>query len=497
MAEIVAPAFHTGPQFTETDGPLVADLCADVAGFIPDPEQLLGLDMLFAKNATGGSACFEFAVICARQNLKTGLLKMAALGWLFITEEELIVWSAHEFNTAMEAHRDMVELIDGSPWLKRRVKTIYNSSADKSIELKSGARLVFKARTQSGGRGLSGKKVILDEGFALQAAHMGSLVPTLSAQPDPQLVYASSAGKANSTVLRGVRDRGRRPGGTGRLGYIEWCAAPGGCAQDACEHELTAVDCALDKVENWRAANPLLGRIRSNGTGMTIEYLRSERETFAPIPMEFARERLGWWDDPGAAEVFGAGRWEACGGETPAQCRLSAVAVAVSVDLSTAAVVGVGWVGARMYVQVLAHGPGFDWVSNALPAGVRVLVDPKGPSSSVLPALKPIRRRVTELKPVDVADAFDATLVAVKDAELLHDNDPVLTASANGATPKDVGDRRQWGRRTSTSDITAIEAATLGIWWLTRPAAPPPPPPPPPRTAPAPTARNDLLTVGF
>lgn len=494
MGEIVRPAFHTGPEYVETDGPLVANLCADVAGFIPDPEQLLGLDLLFARNEVGKSACFEFAVICARQNLKTGLLKMAALGWLFITEEELIVWSAHEFNTAMEAHRDMVELIDGSPWLKKRVKTIYNSSADKSIELKSGARLVFKARTQSGGRGLSGKKVILDEGFALQAAHMGSLVPTLSAQPDPQLVYASSAGKANSTVLRGVRDRGRK--GVGRLGYLEWCAPTGGCAQDACEHELAAVGCALDKPENWRAANPLLGRIRANGTGMTLEYLRSERETFAPIPMEFARERLGWWDDPGAAEVFGAGRWEACGGETPS-CRLAVVAIAVSVDLSTAAVVGVGAVGARAFAQVLAHGPGWDWVVDEIPAGVRVVVDPKGPAAIVVPGLKAARLRVHEAKPAEVFDAFDAMLTAVKDGILLHDEDPVLTASANGAVPQNVGDRTRWARRNSTSDITAIEGATLGLWWLTRPAPEPAPPPPRPRLAPRSSARNDLITKGF
>lgn len=495
--EIVPPAYSHGPEYAFTDGPRVADLCADVAGFIPDPEQLLGLDMMFGRRADEKLAAFEFAVICARQNLKTGLLKMAALGWLFLTDEKLIVWSAHEFATTKEAHRDMVELITDAPGLSRRLKPrgIKASSNDFSIELKTGQRLVFRARTRTGGRGLSGPRVILDEGFALRAVHMGSLVPTMSAMPDPQLVYASSAGLADSTVLRGVRDRGR-PKRPGRLGYLEWCSEPGGCEADPCEHALDTPGCALDREENIRAANPLLGRTRANGTGMTLEFIRTEREAFAAIPLEWARERLGWWDDPGVAQVFGPGRWDACGGETP-RCRLVAVAVSVAVDLATAAVVGVGWVGARMYAQVLAHGPGFDWVADQIPDGVKILLDPKGPASSVLPSLKPFRRRIVELKSADVFDAFDAMLVAVKEAAFLHDNDQVLTTSANGAVPKNTGDRRQWARRDSTADITAIEGATYGVWWLTRPAAPAPPPPPPPRIAPAPTARNDLLTIGF
>lgn len=495
-SDLVEPAFKTGPAFDRTLGPEVADL-GELAGFIADPEQRLGLDILFGMKASNDiSAAFEFAVICARQNLKTGLLKLAGLGWLFITEERLIVWSAHEFSTAREAHRDMVELIDGCAWLSRRVKAVYDSSNDKSIHLKSGARLIFKARTQSGGRGLSGNKVILDEALYLRAGHMASLVPTLSVQPDPQLIYASSAGRADSDVLRGVRDRGRRDGVSPRLAYLEWCAQVGGCAQDHCDHALGVAGCALDKVENLQAANPLLGRRRANGTGLTLEYLRSERETFAAMPMEFARERLGWWDDPGAAEVFGAGKWQECGGPTPDGVRLAAVAVAVSVGLDHAAVVGVGSAGARTYVQVLAHGPGYDWVADHCPRGVPVVLDPKGPASVVVPLLKKARRQRKEMAIAQVLDAFDDFFTLVVDGLLLHDNDPVLTRAANNAVPRDVGDRRMWGRRKSTADISPIEAATLAASWVLR-TPEPAPAPAPPRSAPAATPKNDLMTVGF
>ena len=215
---LVEPAYRTDLDYAYTLGPEVSEL-ATVAGFAPDPEQRLGLDLLFAMDNRDRSVAFEFAVVCARQNLKTGLFKQAVLGWLFLTEQNLVVWSAHEFDTAKEAFRDMAQLVEGCPDLDREVKRIYRGNGDESIELLSGQRLIFKARTKSGGRGLTGDKVVLDEAFALHADHMGALLPTLSVRPDPQVVYGSSAGLASSDVLRVIRDRGRA-GRSPRLAYL-------------------------------------------------------------------------------------------------------------------------------------------------------------------------------------------------------------------------------------------------------------------------------------
>ncbi len=244
---LVEPAYRSSPSFTRTLGPEVADLAA-LAGFEPDPEQRLGLDLLFALDEHKRSAAFEFAVVCSRQNLKTGLFKQAALGWLFVTDQDLVVWSAHEFRTAQEAFRDMEILITGCAPLARRVKKISYGNGEEAIELLTGQRLIFKARTKTGGRGLSGDKVVLDEAFALQPAHMGALMPTLSVRPDPQLVYGSSAGLAESAVLRGVRDRGRARS-SARLAYLEWCSEAV-CAEPGCEHTLGAPGCALGACQN-------------------------------------------------------------------------------------------------------------------------------------------------------------------------------------------------------------------------------------------------------
>ena len=214
-----APSFHTAPDWSVTLGPEVGDLCREV-GFAPFPEQQLCLDDMFALKPGGKAAAFEFAILCARQNMKTGLFKQASLGWLFVTGQDLIIWSAHEFATAQEAFRDMEILIEGSDMLRRRVKKVSRGNGDEAIELVTGQRLKLKARTNGGGRGLTGDKVVLDEAFALKPEHMGALLPTLTAVPDPQVVYGSSAGLMQSDILRSIRDRGR-PGSDG-LAYAEW-----------------------------------------------------------------------------------------------------------------------------------------------------------------------------------------------------------------------------------------------------------------------------------
>jgi len=462
---LVEPAYRSGPVFSETLGPEVADLC-EMAGFAPDEEQRLALDLIFALDGAGKSAAFEFAVIASRQNMKTGLFKQAVLGWLFVAEEQLIVWSAHEFSTAKEALRDLSALIEGNPHLSRRLKSIRYANDDPSIELKSGQRVKFKARTLTGGRGLTGDKVVLDEAFALTADHMGALLPTLSVRPDPQVLYGSSAGLARSEVLRQLRDRGR-PGLSPRLAYLEWCAERGGCAEDGCEHVLGTAGCALDDEDNWQAANPLLGRTRPNGTGLTYEFVRAERQALPPA--EFARERLGWWDESGVDEAFGTGNWEACAGVQPAGVEVASLAVAVSYDLEWSSVAAAGSADGMLFGRPLQHGPGTGWVVERCrelqsELGVEVVIDGRGPAADLIEPLKDAGVRLRVADTPMVLDAYSHMQKAVRSRRFVHEQYPELDAAAAVAVPRPVGDRHAWGRKQSDSDISPLEAVTLAVW---------------------------------
>ncbi len=158
---LVEPAHRSVPSYRKTLGPEVADIC-ELAGFAPDPEQRLALDAIFGLGPGNKVAALEGAVIAPRQNIKTGLFKQCALGWLYVTDQRLIVWSAHEFSTAQEAHRDLVELIEGCDPLRKRVRAIHRGNGEEGIELLTGQRVKFKARTKTGGRGLSGDRIVLD-----------------------------------------------------------------------------------------------------------------------------------------------------------------------------------------------------------------------------------------------------------------------------------------------------------------------------------------------
>lgn len=469
---LVEPTFRSAPAFTKTYGDEVADLAAMV-DFAPDPEQRLGLDLLFAVNRNEKAAAFEFAVICSRQNLKTGLFKQAALGWLFITDQRLIVWSAHEFSTAQEAFRDMEQLIGGNQSLSRHIKRIHRASGNEAIELKSGQRLKFKARTKAGGRGLTGDKIVLDEAFALQPDHMGALLPTLSVVPDPQVVYGSSAGLATSEVLRGIRDRGR-PGLSPRLAYVEWCAPINSCEDDLCTHDVGVDGCALDQVEFIQMANPLLGRTRSNGTGLTLEYVQSERQALPPL--EFARERLGWWDEPDGTEAaFGSGKWEACAGTgRPESLAPQALAVAVSFELTHGAIAAAGFAGDTVHVRPLRYGRGTAWLVDAVKREqdkhkVKVIVDGKGPAAVLIPDLESAGVELQITETADVLDACAGIFDLVQEGQLRHESFIELDSAVKAAVKRTVGDRWAWGRKVSTADISALEAVTLAVWWAERP----------------------------
>lgn len=485
MPELVEPAYRCTPEYTQTLGPEVADLATE-AGFEPDPEQRLALDLIFALDKQGKSAAFEFGLVASRQNLKTGVFKQASLGWLYVTRQPLIVWSAHEFGTTKEALRDLAALIESSRYLSRRLKTIRFANDDPSIELMSGQRIKFKARTKSGGRGLTGHKVVLDEAFALTDDHMGALLPTVSVVPDPQILYGSSAGLAHSAVLRRIRDRGRA-GTSARLAYLEWCAETDeSCADENCAHQVGSDGCLLDRVDLWQRANTLLGRVRANGTGLTVDYVKAERQ--AMPPSEFARERLGWWDEPVEHEErkIPIGLWNdrADAGSSIDAGLVLAFDMTPNRDWTSIAAAGLNGDGLR-HVEItgvdgnLDHRPGGRWVVERIldlverHHPVAVMVDGKSPAASLIPELEDAGLQIVTDQPDDehrlvVVNASDMAQACgmfyddVIEGTLRHIGQTVLDDAVEGADTRVLSGAWAWSRA-SEVPISPLVASTLAL----------------------------------
>ncbi len=472
LDQLTRPAHLWVPESAcSSAGAEAADL-AEAIGLTLDAEQRLVLDAMLSETAEGKWAALEAAVICGRQNLKTFCLIVSVLHDLFLRDTRLVIWSAHRFRTAQEAHRDIVALVDGSDMLRRRVKKIRNANGEEGIELTSGARIDFAARTSSGatGRGLSGDVVVLDEALYLTPTMMGALLPTLSARPDPQVRYGSSAGLLDSEVLRSIRDRGRA-GGDPSLAYVEWSTDRGGCPSN-CDHSVGSQGCALDNVDLWAQANPALGR------RITVDYLSAERRALPP--REFARERLGWWEDPPDADadrVIPESSWAS---RLDASSRVpdgSAVTFAIDTSwdrLTTWIAVCAARADGVPHVEVVAHDFGSDWVLGWLKERV-ASYKPKaiGLQASGAPVsslLEPLKREfgdvVTGMTGQDLGRACGMFYDAVTSGPLAHLGQHQLDQAVRHAVVRPMSDSWLWDRKVSPVDVAPLVAVTGALYLL-------------------------------
>jgi len=293
-------AWWNVPPHVGTYGPEVADL-ADSAGMTLDPEQRAALDAMYAHDGRGRLVATEFGGCAPRQNWKTHVAKAAALGDLVLFDEPDSLWSAHLRDTSDRSFRELVEVFDNHDHLRRLLDgRPKDSDGEQVIRLRrpsSGApqpELRFMARSERGGRGLSGRRVTFDEALFLKPSMLSAMIPILSAQSisgNVQARYFGSAGRLTSAVWREIRNRGRA-GASRRMAWLE-CAAPQEpCEDEHCGHAPGAEGCALDRPHLIRAANFAVGR------RIDLDFvLTTEREAMQP-PGEFACERLGWWQDP-------------------------------------------------------------------------------------------------------------------------------------------------------------------------------------------------------
>ena len=475
-SDLIAPAHYLCPEYHWTEGQLVAELlagCSDDKGpYILDAEQRLVIDSWFGYVRTPSGprlAAFEGAVIAPRQNLKTGVLKAAALGKVFISEQHLVVWSSHEAFASSEAYRDIKLLIESNSDMLAEVVAFHGALGRESIEFTGDRRLLFKARTGTSARSLSGDTVILDEAFALQPEHMASLTPTLAARPDPQLMYGSSAGLLSSAVLRAVRDRGRT--GSLRLAYAEWCATWRACADPDCEHAVGTPGCWLDDEDAWEECNTAVRRGR-----ITLQTLRGLRSAMAAEPLKFARECMGAWDDPGddgALRLIDRDLFSDLVGTVPGDDPVFALDVAPRRSWSCI-VSGSRTTSGRVHLEIpsragaLAHWRGTDEImptfrrlAKRFPGATVVLLS----KSQAVVFAERLDCLGFDVQPLSMGDypAACAALVGAIDAQDVgHNGSLELLSSVEAAVAVEVGEEQyRWGRRKSGGDITPLVGMTL------------------------------------
>jgi hypothetical protein len=469
------PTHRYAPAYVSTSGPEAVRL-ARVAGLDLDPWQQDALFDILGEGPTGRWAAFEAAVLVARQNGKGGIFEARTLAGLFILHERLIMYSAHEFKTAAEMFRRIESLIDGTPAMRKRVKAVTRSKGEEGIELlptkrnPAGQRLRFMARSKSSGRGFTGDCNILDEAQNLPSAAVDALMPTMSAVPNPQLLYGLSAPDqdiAPAEHMARVRRRALK-GRDRSLVWLEWSADLCG---DECPKVCGEHDDPADPLV-WAKTNPAMGR------RISVDFTANEHASMDA--KGFARERLSVGNWPVDADarwlVISEKTWRGLADVGSSADGRVAFAVDVTPDGAYTAIVAYGLrtdgVG---HLEVIEHRRGSSWVVQRMLAlrerwdPVATVVDAGSPAGSLIADLEAADIDITKPSARDVAAACGSLVVATgtaagDDPTIRYVPHPALDAAVAGAEKRPLADAWKWSRRSASVDVSPLIAASLARW---------------------------------
>jgi hypothetical protein len=445
------PTHRLTPRALYSHGDDVVELAA-IAGLDLDPYQKNFLRDGCGVGADGRWASLEVFIELSRQNGKSVSFEARTLGGLYVFREQLITYTAHKGETALEAFRRIDDMIDSVPELKAEVLRVSRTNGKESIELKTRQRVKFRTRTSGGGRGLAGDCVIIDEVQDADEFEIAALMPIMLAKANPQIWYGGSAGGLQSAVLGRLVKRLAQ----GDPKLTGWRFA-------ASEDDDPA------SPKTWAKTNPALGR-------------RIHLDTIAALqrsmpPQRFAQEVLGIGDYPreeGEDWVIPRSKWERTtdAKSEPVGKVLFAVEVKWGREAASIGVCGVRRDG-RLHGEVTAHEPGTVWVAKELARqmsrnpNLGVVLDPGGPAGALI---GPLRDEGIEAELLDTRDVTQAwgsfyDLVTADEPGWLHRGSPLLTTTVAAASTRKVGDATTWRRQGSVdvSPLLAVNWAAHGL----------------------------------
>jgi len=441
-----------------------------------DVWQRIGLQVGLGENSDGSWACFEVGNIVSRQNGKGAIAECLMLAGLFLWGYKKIVYSAHRGKTVKQALDSFKELIKNNPELARRCKPVNDS--DDTITLLTGAELIFATRTGSGGRGLTGDLVIIDEALMLEDEAKASLVPTLAAIPNAQLWYTSTVPTHADQHLCSVRER--VDAGAPRLGWAEWTADQGEDVPTPDPHDR----------EQLLKANPAAPhRIGFDRLHDLLGILGEKL---------FMTECMGIWPSQKKGTLLSPVAWKGMA-EVTAR-RDPAADLMIALDCTP--LLDHGSIGAHTFTHIgqelqflLDYDEGIDWMVERAALHREVLdpvlflLDGKNGATALIPRLaeKGIRKAedpkklhrgaLVVLELGEMADAVTQYIEAFRKTPAIYrhwDQKPLNDAIGN-VKPRNVGEGKiAYGRRVSDVDIGPVTVVTEARYghtvWATRKA---------------------------
>jgi hypothetical protein len=459
------PRVRVAPTSRANSWEDVADL-ARMLNFALDEWQEQALEAAMGERSDGRWASKFIGMSAPRQNGKSQLIVARALAGVLLFGEKTIIISAHETDTARTVWQRLIDVIEDNPTLEARVTGRMNAVNRESLTFGTGLDkqvIKLKARSATGSRGFSADCLLLDEAQILGKTAWGSIVPTMSARENPQAWLFGTPPTLTDDPFAFTRVRESSLAKKARHCWLEWSADEGD---------------DIDDLETWAKANP------SFGVRISPEACEDDRS--AMDDDQFRMERLGMWSTESTAGVIPADSWRDARDPESVPVESVALGVEVGPDLTWASVALAGqradgaW-HVALEADQSTRGAGVAWLVPYVKALVElnpqirtVVVDVAGPVKALVEQQRGARGpwfftgtkvRVQPIKVNDLGSTCSSLLSGVITADVRHMDQKPLTTAALAAGKRALGDTGMWvwSRRTATSDITPIQAATLAL----------------------------------
>lgn len=416
-----------------------------------DEWQEQALEAGMGERTDGRWAAKFIGVSAPRQNGKSQLIVARALAGALLFGEKMIIISAHETDTAREIWKRLIDVIESNPTLEARVTGRMDAINREFIAFGRGAErqtIKLKARRASGARGFSADCLLLDEAQILGKSSWGSIVPTMSAMPNPQMWLFGTPPTETDDPFAFSRVRESAIAKKARHCWLEWAAAPGD---------------DFDDPDVWAKANPAYG--------VRISYEACADDRAAMDDAQFARERLGMWDEGSTVKAaIPAEAWIGCRASDPPASDLPPDALAVDRWHDGTTSVAAAWrlEDDRVHVELVAVDVApttagvIEWIAERAGRKIPVFVVSDSPAAGMTADLLAKRVQVHAIGPGDYAKACGGFLDGVLEQRVTHADQSHLNAAASTAVKRDAGKAGAWGwdRSRPDADISGLVAAT-------------------------------------
>lgn len=459
------PRIRIEPPRSSTDGTGAAMLMQEY-GVQLDEWQRLVLDCWLGKDEAGRYTVASAGLSCSRQNGKNCTAEGRAFYGLVVNGER-ILWTAHQVRTCKRAFRRLANMFTDKahPEIIQAVKKIRYGIGEESIELHNGGMIEFTARSRQAARGYDGiSLVIYDEAQELTEEQAEAIMAVLSASATGtrQIIYMGTPPYVGCSgeVFRRFRQACIVAAGKGeelKSSWHEWGLAA---------ENLAEVD--LGDRQLWYACNPSLGY------RLTEEFTEEEYKTLSGDG--FARERLGWWAKPAAAEVelaIDAKLWDSCRSDEERPEGKTAYGIKFTPDgaevVLAGAIIPRGGKEARITLLAIEPtGAGLswlaDWLNERYKKAACVVIDGRQGADVLIDKIKDTWRFKDSIIKPTAQNVITAASMLINDlnegAITWYSKQDELRDSAITATKRPISGGWGFGGQTSAP----IEACSLALW---------------------------------